>query len=61
MRRSPADSTNRSLAAFGKLQHIPEESWTCGERTSVYCIRLWFADAKNDNPGPIAFLEHETL
>ncbi len=23
MRRSPADSTNRSLAAFGKLQHIP--------------------------------------
>ena len=22
MRRSPADSTNRSLAAFGKLQHI---------------------------------------
>ena len=25
MRRSPADSTNRSLAAFGKLQHIPFE------------------------------------
>ena len=23
MRRSPANSTNRSLAAFGKLQHIP--------------------------------------
>ena len=23
MRRSPADSTKRSLAAFGKLQHIP--------------------------------------
>ena len=23
MRRSPADSTNRSLAALGKLQHIP--------------------------------------
>ena len=23
MRRSPAGSTNRSLAAFGKLQHIP--------------------------------------
>ena len=23
MRRSQADSTNRSLAAFGKLQHIP--------------------------------------
>ena len=22
MSRSPADSTNRSLAAFGKLQHI---------------------------------------
>ena len=22
MRRSPANSTNRSLAAFGKLQHI---------------------------------------
>ena len=22
MRRSPADSTNRSLATFGKLQHI---------------------------------------
>ena len=26
MRRSPADSTNRSLAAFGKLQHIPRRS-----------------------------------
>ena len=25
MRRSPADSTNRSLAAFGKLQHIRYE------------------------------------
>ena len=25
MRRSPADSTNRSLAAFGKLQHIRQE------------------------------------
>ena len=23
MSRSPADSTNRSLAALGKLQHIP--------------------------------------
>ena len=23
MRRSPANSTNRSFAAFGKLQHIP--------------------------------------
>ena len=23
MRRSPADSTNRYLATFGKLQHIP--------------------------------------
>ena len=23
MRRSQADSTNRALAAFGKLQHIP--------------------------------------
>ncbi len=23
MRRSPANSTHRSLAAFGKLQHIP--------------------------------------
>ena len=29
MRRSPADSTNRSLAAFGKLQHIPPSRWTC--------------------------------
>ena len=26
MRRSQADSTNRSLAAFGKLQHIPPRS-----------------------------------
>ena len=26
MRRSQADSTNRSLAAFGKLQHIHSES-----------------------------------
>ena len=26
MRRSQADSTNRSLAAFGKLQHIPMPS-----------------------------------
>ena len=26
MRRSPAGSTNRSLAAFGKLQHIPSGS-----------------------------------
>ena len=25
MRRSPADSTNRSLAVFGKLQHIRQE------------------------------------
>ena len=28
MRRSPADSTNRSLAAFGKLQHIRREAFT---------------------------------
>ena len=28
MRRSPANSTNRSLAAFGKLQHIQEECLT---------------------------------
>ena len=27
MRRSQADSTNRSLAAFGKLQHILIESF----------------------------------
>ena len=27
MRRSQADSTNRSLAAFGKLQHIPIRSY----------------------------------
>ena len=27
MRRSPADSTNRSLAAFGKLQHIRLKSF----------------------------------
>ena len=27
MRRSPANSTNRSLAAFGKLQHIHGESF----------------------------------
>ena len=27
MRRSPADSTNRSLAAFGKLQHIRRYSF----------------------------------
>ena len=26
MRRSPANSTNRSLAAFGKLQHIQQDS-----------------------------------
>ena len=31
MRRSPADSTNRSLAAFGKLQHIQfVQCWNCG-------------------------------
>ena len=28
MKRSPADSTNRSLAAFGKLQHIPQNKPT---------------------------------
>ena len=27
MRRSQADSTNRSLAAFGKLQHIRPRPW----------------------------------
>ena len=27
MRRSQADSTNRSLAAFGKLQHIRFGRW----------------------------------
>ena len=27
MRRSPADSTNRSLAAFGKLQHIQSDAF----------------------------------
>ena len=27
MRRSPANSTNRSLAAFGKLQHIRQKSF----------------------------------
>ena len=31
MRRSPADSTNRSLAAFGKLRHIRwMRSWMIG-------------------------------
>ena len=30
MRRIPADSTNRALAAFGKLQHIRwERTWIC--------------------------------
>ena len=28
MRRSPADSTNRALAAFGKLQHIRSRPFT---------------------------------
>ena len=32
MRRSPADSTNRSLAAFGKLQHILNEGNPTGDR-----------------------------
>ena len=30
MRRSPANSTNRSLAAFGKLQHIRDSRWAEG-------------------------------
>ena len=30
MRRSPANSTNRSLAAFGKLQHI---------RPAAFCVK----------------------
>ena len=30
MRRSQVDSTNRSLAAFGKLQHIPVTGRGCG-------------------------------
>ena len=32
MRRSPANSTHRSLAAFGKLQHIRTECW---------CATVW--------------------
>ena len=32
MRRSPADSTDYSLAAFGKLQHIPLERARCHTR-----------------------------
>ena len=31
MRRSPADSTNRSLAAFGKLQHMTNVFERAGE------------------------------
>ena len=36
MRRSQADSTNRSLAAFGKLQHIQNAGCTL----SVYADDL---------------------
>ena len=42
MRRSPANSTNRSLAAFGKLQHIhrPHEFFdhTTGRRSASHRI-----------------------
>ena len=40
MRRSPADSTNRSLAAFGKLQHIPEDAYRCFMRTEMDALVL---------------------
>ena len=39
MRRSPADSTNRSLAAFGKLQHIRETS--CPSTSCHSVSRRW--------------------
>ena len=43
MRRSPADSTNRSLAAFGKLQHIPLTPLyvkTAAQEASLSCWRV---------------------
>ena len=36
MRRSQADSTNRSLAAFGKLQHIP--AGRCPATARLLCV-----------------------
>ena len=39
MRRSPADSTNRSLAAFGKLQQHPDIDFTDRHRKSAELAR----------------------
>ena len=40
MRRSPADSTNRSLAAFGKLQHIRFDSFNLTEKRADMAERV---------------------
>ena len=37
MRRSPADSTKRSLAAFGKLQHIHANLTIPGSEAVLGC------------------------
>ena len=43
MRRSPADSTHRSLAALGKLQHI---------RSIGYAPNRWLANIAADPDKP---------
>ena len=44
MRRSPADSTNRSLAAFGKLQHILLNSFIVSNTPSHVMKLQWAVD-----------------
>ena len=57
MRRSPAGSTNRSLAAFGKLQHIQNERYFVAVHPTAHslaCLRIGVfvtADAARLAPG----------
>ena len=58
MRRSPANSTNRSLAAFGKLQHIllarstNDIAWPCHRVGADSCSMF-----QTPRPG-ISFASH---
>ena len=50
MRRSQADSTNRSLAAFEKLQHIRSRRFTVSCR--IFPRRVPFAASRASPPAP---------
>ena len=55
MRRSQADSINRALAAFGKLQHIPRDtSFAAVFGVSPESYRTWDAGRRATPPKVLA-------